>query len=149
MRCGECGAELPGAEICLDRFHTLLAAEQDHPEAAAMHGLFVFTYYAQHPSLCKPWVRAWQADALRAVFGEGRAWQEVLAWPTERVRRQAAVDRAKARYAGDGGTVAVGLPIRGEATVAELPVPGSLQYPAAYPAAVEAWARSVAEHRCL
>ena len=114
-----------------------------------MHGLFVLTYYAQHPSRCTPWVRAWQADALRTVFGKGRAWQEVLAWPTDRVRRQAAVDRAKARYTGDGSTMAAGVPITGEATVATLPAPGEPAYPAAYPAAVEAWARSVAEHRCL
>jgi hypothetical protein len=32
MRCVECGAELTGAETCLDRFHALLAAEWDHPE---------------------------------------------------------------------------------------------------------------------
>lgn len=147
MRCIECGAELPCGETCLDRFHALLAAEQDHPVATAMHGLFVLTYYAQHPSLCRPWLRGWQGKTMRAVFREGRDWREVLAWPEDRARRQEAVDRAKARYAGDRGTPEVGAPIAGEATVAGLPVPGSPRYPSEYPAQVEAWARSVAEHR--
>ena len=149
MRCSECGAELPGGETCLDRFHALLAAEQDHPAAAAMHGLFVLTYHAQHPSLCKPWVRSFQRDTLRAVFGEGRDWREVLAWPADRARRQAAVDRAKAAYAGDRDPPEAGAPVAGEATVAVLPAPGSPRYPSEYPARVEAWARSVAEHRFL
>lgn len=149
MHCSECGADLPGGETCLDRFHALLAAEPDHPEAAAMHGLFVLTYYAQHPSLCKPWLRAAQGATMRAVFGEGRDWREVLAWPHDRARRQAAVDRLKAAYAADRDTPEAGIPVAGEATVAGLPAPGAPRYPAAYPAAVEAWARSVAEHRFL
>ena len=149
MRCGECGAELPGEETCLDRFHTLLGAEQDHPEAAAMHGLFVLTYHAQHPSRCKPWIQAMHGETLRAVFGESRPWREALAWPNDRMRRQAAVDQLKARHAGDDRAVVVGVPITGEVTVAGLPVPSSPLYPATYPAAVEAWAKSVAEHRFL
>ena len=32
MECGECGAVLPGEETCLERFHALLAAEQDSQE---------------------------------------------------------------------------------------------------------------------
>ena len=50
-----CGAVLPGDEGSTARFHLLLAAEQHYPESAAMHGLFVLTYYAQHPSLSKLW----------------------------------------------------------------------------------------------
>jgi hypothetical protein len=50
-----CGAVLPADEGCTDRFHLLLAAEQHYPDSAAMHGLFVLTYYAQHPSLSKLW----------------------------------------------------------------------------------------------
>ena len=34
MRCAECGADLPGEESCIGRFHALLAAEWEHPEAA-------------------------------------------------------------------------------------------------------------------
>ena len=83
MRCAECGAELPGEERCKDRFHALLAAEQHHPEAAAMHGLFVLAYHAQHPSLCKPWLRSahrevpprdlweWQAPERGTLVAEG------------------------------------------------------------------------------
>ncbi len=149
MGCAECGAELPGGETCLDRFHTLLAAEQDHPEAAAMHGLFVLTYYAQHPSLCKPWLRAAQREAMREVFGEGRDWREVLSWAEDRARRQEAVDRSKARHASGSGPLVGGVPIAGEATVVELPDRNSLEHPSAYPARVEAWARSVAENRFL
>ena len=46
MRCTGCGAELPGEEACMARYLALLAAEQHHPEAARMHGLFVLAYYA-------------------------------------------------------------------------------------------------------
>ena len=37
-----------------------------------MHGLFVLTYYAQHPSLSKPWLRAAQREWLREIFAEGK-----------------------------------------------------------------------------
>lgn len=133
----------------MDRFHALLGAEQDHPEAAAMHALFVLTYYAQHPSLCKPWLRTVQRETMREVFGEGRDWRKALTWPKDRARRQEAVDRVKARYASGLGTPEVGVPGAGEATVVDLPVPGSPQYPSEYPARVETWARSVAQHRFL
>ena len=134
----------------MDRFHLLLAAEQHHPEAAAMHGLFVLTYYAQHPSLApKPWLRAAQREALREIFGEGREWREALSTPEDRARRQEAVDRAKERFARAPETPKVGRPVEGELTVADLGTPGSPGYPSEYPARVEAWARSVAEHRVL
>jgi hypothetical protein len=50
-----CGAVLPGDEGSTDKSHLLLAAEQHYPESAAMHGLVVLTYYAQHPSMSKLW----------------------------------------------------------------------------------------------
>jgi hypothetical protein len=150
LRCPECGAELSsGEERCVDRFYSLLAAEQHYPEAAAMHGLFVLTYYAQHPSLSKPWLREVQREVLREIFGEGKDWREALSWPEDRTRRQEAVDRAKERFARATGTPEVGRPIEGEMTVADLGTPGSPGYPSEYPARVEAWARSVAEHRVL
>jgi hypothetical protein len=49
MHCSECGADLPGEETCLDRFHALLAAEKPGNEAAQMHGLTVLTFMVQHP----------------------------------------------------------------------------------------------------
>lgn len=149
VRCAECGAELPGEERCKDRFHALLAAEQHHPEAAEMHGLFVLAYHVQHPSLCKPWLRAFQRETLREIFGKGRPWKEVLAWPKDRTRRQEGVDRAKERFSGGPQTPAFGRPVTGETTVADLPTPGSSGYPAEYPDKVESWARSVAECRFL
>lgn len=149
MRCAECGADLPGEERCKDRFHTLLIAEQEHSEAAAIHGLFVLAYHAQHPSLCKPWLRAAYGETLRELFGKGRPWREVLAWPKDRTRRQEAVDRVKERFAGARGTAAFGHPVAGEMTVADLGTPGSPGYPSEYPSEVESWARSVAENRFL
>jgi hypothetical protein len=149
LRCPECEAELPGGERCVDRFHLLLAAEQHHPEAAAMHGLFVLTYYAQHPSLSKPWLRAAQREWLREIFGEGKDWREVLSWPEDRARRQEAVDRAKGRFARAPEVPAIGRPVKGEMTVADLGTPGSPGYASEYPARVEAWAQSVAENRIL
>ena len=141
---------MPGEQKCADRFHLLLAAEQHYPEAAAMHGLFVLTYYAQHPSLSKkPWLRAAQREALREIFGEGVGWREVLSWPEDRARRQEAVDRAKRRFARVPETPPIGNPVEGEMTVADLGTPGSRIYPSEYPTRVEAWARSVAEHRVL
>lgn len=149
VRCAECGADPPGTETCKDRFYALLAAEQEYPEAAAMHGLFVLTWYAQHPSLCKPWLRAAQAETVREIFGRGRDWRDVLSWPEDRARRQEAVDRMKARHASDDASPAFGVPIAGEASVADLPTPGSPRFRSEYPAAVEAWAKSMAEHRFL
>ncbi len=149
VRCSECGAEPPGDETCIDRFHALLAAEQDHPEAAEMHALFALTYYAQHPSLCKPWLRAAQRETMREIFGQGREWREVLVWPRDRRLRQEAVDQLRTRYSGEAHAPAAGTLVAGETTVVDLPTPGSPRYPSAYPAEVEAWARSVAERAVL
>jgi hypothetical protein len=149
VRCAECGAELPGEETCIARFHALLAAEQEHPEAADMHGLFVLAYHAQHPSLCKPWLRAFQRETLREIFGKGKPWREVLAWPKNRMRRQEGVDQAKERFSGVPQTPAFGYPVTDEMTVVDLPTPGSSGYPSEYPDQVESWARSVAEHKFL
>jgi hypothetical protein len=44
---------------------------------------------------------------------------------------------------------AIGHPVVGEMTVADLGMPGSPGYPSEYPGKVESWARSVAEHRFL
>jgi hypothetical protein len=149
VRCAECGAELPGEERCKDRFHALLTAEWEHPEAADMHGLFVLAYHAQHPSLCKPWLRTAYRETLREIFGKGRPWREVLAWSKVRTRRQEAVDRVKERFAGAPETPAFGYPVAGEMTVADLGTPGSPGYPSEYPSEVESWAKSVAENRFL
>lgn len=144
MRCAECGAEFPGEESCLDRFHSFLAAEHEYPEAFGVHGLFVLAYHAQHPSLCKLWVRAHYRETLREMFAEGRPWREVLSWPKDRKKRQEAVDRIKAR-APDFPEI--GHPIPGEMTVAHLDPPESPDYPSEYPRKVESWAKSLAEHR--
>jgi hypothetical protein len=150
VRCAECGAELPGEETCIARFHALLAAEWDHPEAAEVHGLLVLAYHTQHPSLCeKLWLRSAQRQALREIFGKGKPWRRVLAWPKNRMRRQESVDRVKERYSGAPPTPVFGHPLTGEMTVADLPAPGSPDYPSEYPDKVESWARSAAEHRFL
>ena len=114
-----------------------------------MHGLFVLAYHAQHPSLCKPWLRAAYRETLREIFGKGRPWREVLAWPKDRTRRQEAVDRVKERSAGAPKTPAFGHPVAGEMTVADLGTPGSPGDPSEYPNEVESWAKSVAENRFL
>ena len=149
MECPECGAILSGDEGCMDRFHLLLAAEQHYSEAAAMHGLFVLTYYAQHPSLSKLWLREYQREVMREIFGQGRDWREVLAWPSSRQRRQHVVDRQKERFADVPETGVFGHPITGEKTVADLSTPGSTGYPSKYPDEVTAWAKSVVNHRFL
>lgn len=140
---------MPGEESCLDRFHALLAAEWEHPEAAAMHGLFVLAYHVQHPSLCKPWMRARQREALREGFVEGRPWRDVLSWPEDRRQRQAAVDRLKDDPVGATDIPEVGRPIEGEMTIVALGLPDSPDYPSEYPQRVEAWAAPLAEHRLL
>jgi hypothetical protein len=141
MRCAECGADLPGEETCLDRFHAVL--EVDYlgiPEAFAAHGLVVFTYHAQHPSRAKPWTRVAHWEGMREIFGRGRDWRVVLAGN----RRPGVVDRSKA---ADGAreTPVVGKPVAGELTIAGI----DPAIPPGHVARVEAWARSVAEHRFL
>ena len=114
-----------------------------------MHGLFVLAYHTQHPSLCKPWLRAAHRESLREIFGKGRPWKEVLSWPKGRARRQEAVDRIKERFADTPGTPAFGNPVAGEMTVADVVTPGSPGYPSEYPSEVESWAKSLAENRFL
>lgn len=144
MKCAECGAE-----DCEERYHALLAAEWGHPETAAMHGLFILVYHVQHPSLCKPWIRAAQRDSLREIFAENRDWRAVVAAPKDRRLRQENVAQAKRRFANAPESQATGHPIEGEMTVADIGVPGSPEYLREYPDRVEAWARSVAKHRLL
>lgn len=127
----------------MDRFHAFLAAEWEYPEAAAMHGLFVLVYHVQHPSLCRPWMRARQ----REISTEVRPWQKVLDWPRDRRQRQEAVDRIKARLPGTTDSPEAGRPIPGEITVADLGSPGSPDYPSEYPRKVESWAKSLVECR--
>ena len=149
MRCDECGAELPAEETCLDRFHALLAAEADRNELARMHGLTVLTYYLQHPSLTKPWYQRYGADALRRVFGQGEQWLDVLMehHPRGVGRRRSAAAMAALKATGGPGMPdwVIPHPIPGELTV------DSVDHMAAagQSAQVEAWARSVAEHRVL
>ena len=141
MRCAECGAHLPGEETCLDRFHAILEADyRGVPEAFAAHGLVVFTYHAQHPSRVKPWLRAAHRAGMRQIFGRGRDWRVVLA----ENRRPGVVDRLKPASMADE-TPVVGGPIVGELTIAGF----DPAIPPGHVARVEAWARSVAEHRFL
>ncbi|MBA2376619.1 MAG: hypothetical protein H0V75_10920 [Rubrobacter sp.] len=149
MRCAECGAELPGEESCADRFHAFLAAEHRYYEAFSMHGLFVLAYHVQHPSLCKPWMRARQRETLREIFVEEKRWREVLSWPKDRRLRQAAVDQLKEQPVGATDTPEVGHPIEGEMTVVDLGSTDSPDFPSEYPQRVESWAASLAEHRLL
>lgn len=139
MRCAECGADLPGEETCLDCFHAVLAADHGGiPEAVAAHGLFVMAYHAQHPSRVKPWQRAAYREAMREIFGQGRDWRAVL---TDN-RRPGVIDRLKSTtFAKE--TPVVGAPIAGELTIAAI----DPTIPPGHVARVEAWARSVAEHR--
>ena len=114
-----------------------------------MHGLFVFTYHAQHPSLCKTWLRQLHGRWMREIFADGRDWRRVIAWPRDRGQRQQAVDRAKVGTGRAPEPPSPGQPIDGEMTVADLSAPGSPDYPSVYPQKVESWAKSVAEHRFL
>lgn len=139
--CVECGADLPGAETCFDRFHAVLAADHEGiPEAFAAHGLFVMTYHGQHPSRVKPWLWAAHRERMREIFGRGRDWRVVLA----ENRRPGVVDRLKLATMAEE-TPVVGEPIVGELTIAEI----DPAIPPGHVERVEAWARSVAEHRFL
>jgi hypothetical protein len=148
MRCGECGAESGGDETCLDRFHALLAAEDDNEELRQMHGLTVLTYHLQHPSLTKPWYQLFGARVLQRVFGHGEDWGEVLMEThPRRIGRRA--DAAVARLKAAGGPTmpswVVSHPIAGELTIATMD-PDASPGPAHQ---VLAWAQSVAEQRYL
>jgi hypothetical protein len=148
MRCDECGADLPGAETCLDRFHTLLAAEVGNEDLRQMHGLTVLTYHLQHPSLTKPWYQLFGAGVYQRVFGQGEDWGDVLmeAHPRRIGRRaDAAVARLKAASGPTMPDWIVSHPIAGELTIATIDAnasPGPDEQ-------VLTWARSVAECRFL
>jgi len=162
MNCPACGAELPGEETCWDRFGTLLAAEAENEELARLHGLTVLTYHLQHPSRTKPWYQEYGAAVMRRVFGDGEDWVDALAGEAgrpggfDRVRHRwrqvgpqkgwedAFNERKRAAGAAMPAWV-VSEPIPGEATVAVV----DPRAPSGQAAQVMAWARSVAEHRCL
>jgi hypothetical protein len=142
MHCAECGAELPGDETCLDRFHALLAAEKPGNEAAQMHGLTVLTFMVQHPVSGN--TPAWYAAAgrmmLHEMFGKGRGPVAVLAEMRQRTQADDWRERVTAAYApGPPG------PVPGETTVAAL----DPAVPPGHAARVVAWAWSVAQARGL
>jgi hypothetical protein len=149
MPCEACGADLPGAETCLDRFHLLLAVESDNAELRRMHGLTVLTYYLQHSSLTKPWYQMFGAEVMRRVFAQGEDWSSVLleSHPrgVGRTRSAVAVAQLKTRGETTMPDWVIVHAIPGELTVASIDLnvsPGQTEQ-------VEAWARSVAEHRVL
>jgi hypothetical protein len=144
MTCAECGADLPGDETCLDRFHALLAAEQHSVEALQMHGLTVLTFHLQHPSLTKPWYQVAGYDTMRRSFGEGRDWLEVLAEGGMK-QRHANVARWKATVGPVMPPEIVTSPVPGEMTVADI----DPDAPPGHAGRVLAWGRSVAEKRVL
>lgn len=147
--CPECGAALAGVSACIDHFHALLAAEAEHAELRAMHGLTVLSYYAQHPSLTRPWIQVAYRAALYRVFALGEPWSTVLLenHPRGVGRRKSAANTTLAKAAGPATMPnwVVTSPVPGEATVASI----DLRAPSGQREQVEAWARSVAEHRYL
>lgn len=140
MKCNECGADLPGAETCLNRFHALLASERHSEEAARMHGLTVLTFHTQHPSLVKPWYQAGAYQALRRIFGQGEDWS----WVLRDTSRKAGTNRFKSGIAEIPAYVVRG-PVSGEMTIADL----DPEAPPGHADRVMAWARSVTEKRVL
>jgi hypothetical protein len=149
MRCAECGADLPGDETCLARFHELLGAEAHNEELRQMHGLTVLTYHLQHPSLTRPWYQLYGSEVMPRIFGQGEDWLTVLleGHPRGVGRRQSA--KAVAELKARGGTEmpdwVITTPIPGELTVAAV----DPHAPSGQSEHVIAWARSVAEHRFL
>lgn len=149
MQCPECGAELPGDETCLSRFHELLAAETHNDELRQMHGLTVLTYHLQHPSLTKPWYQLYGAEVMPRIFGNGEDWLTVLlaGHPRGVGRRQSAkaVAELKARGGAEMPDWVITTPISGELTVNAV----DPDAPSGQSEQVLAWAQSVAEHRYL
>jgi hypothetical protein len=149
MRCEECGADVPGDEPCLDRFHALLVAEVENDELRRMHGLSVLTYHLQHPSLTKPWFQIAGAETMRRVFVEGEDWSSVLmeVHPRGIGRRRSAA--AVARFKAASGAImpdwVISGPIPGELTIADI----DLTATAGQADEVLNWARSVADCRLL
>src|SRR4051794_2354233 len=124
MQCEECGADLPGEETCLERFHALLGAEYHSEEAAHMHGLTVLTFHLQHPSLTKPWYQVAGYEAMRRIFGTGRdhEWLQVLYEMQEREEMRGArnFNRWKESVGTDMPPEIITRPVPGEMTVADL-----------------------------
>jgi hypothetical protein len=144
LHCVECGADLPGAETCQDRFHALLASDFGGvAEAFQVHGLTVLTFHIQHAGSARPpvWWQAEIQEVLWQIFGRGRDWQEVLA----EYNRQDVADRWKARFAAVPGPLLPFSPVQGEMTIAGID-PAA---PPGHAARVLAWACSVAEARGL
>lgn len=151
MYCQECGANLPGAETCYERFGALLAAERDAAgnltAAFEVHGLTVATYYLQHAGglgYTKRYMVDGAEQALRRIFSEGRDQAEVFPTGQRAARQQAAGQAKAAPGANDPITTIVG-PLDGELTVTSLD-PANMT---GHKERVMAWARSVAEHRVL
>jgi hypothetical protein len=141
MNCDECGAILPGAETCADRFHALLAVEQTSAEAAGVHGQMVLTYHLQHPSLVKPWFLVNGYAWLRRVYRDGESWDAILRAPM--AQRQADATRIKASA---GTELAAGMVTSrqpDELTIADID-PAA---PPGHAGRVLQWARSVYEGR--
>ena len=142
MYCTECGADLPGEETCLDRFHALLAAEKPGNEAAQMHGLTVLTFMVQHPIAggTPAWYPAAGRMMLHEMFGKGRGPFAVLAdtrhWTAKENWRDHLLDMP---------TPAIRGPVPGETTVAAIDPTA----PPGHAARVVAWAWSVAKARGL
>jgi len=142
MHCAECGADLPGDETCLDRFHALLAAEKPGNEAAQMHGLTVLTFMVQHPISggTPAWYPAAGLMMLHEMFGKGRGPHAVLAEMRQRTGENDWRERVTAAYVpGPPG------PVPGETTVAAI----DPAVPPGHAARVVAWAWSVAQARGL
>jgi hypothetical protein len=149
MRCEACGADLPSTETCLDRFHLLLAAEADNEELRRMHGLTVLTYSLQHPSQTKPWYQMFGAEVMRRVFAQREDWSSVLLERHPRGVGRAGSAAAVAQLKTRGGTTmpdwVIVHAIPGELTVTSVDANAAF----GQTEQVEAWARSVAEHRFL
>jgi hypothetical protein len=149
VRCAECGADLPGDETCLARFHELLGAEAHNEELRQMHGLTVLTYHLQHPSLTRPWYQRYGAEVMPRIFARREDWLTVLleGHPRGVGRRQSAKAVAELKARGETAMPdwVVTTPIPGELTVMAVDPRG----PSGQTAQVMAWARSMAEHRFL
>jgi hypothetical protein len=147
--CGECGSALPASGACIDHFHILLAAEVASLELRGVHGLTVMTYSLQHPSLCKPWYLDWGRETMRRVFRDGEPWNSVLLEEhprgVGRQRSAAALAKRKSEGSAKMPDWVVKQPVADELTVTS--IDGAATDGQA--AQVEAWARSVSEHRIM
>lgn len=142
MECGECGAVLRGDETCQERFHAILAAEQDSQELARMHGLTVLTYHVQHPSLTKPWYQEVGYDLLRRSFAPRQDWWRVLEEGRPYLHSSRFQEWKRAYGPALAPEIVTG-PVPGELTVADV----DLAAPSGHADRVLTWARSVAQGR--